>query len=43
MVNVEWLAVLTAAVSSFALGSLWYSPLVFGKWQLRELHAHGET
>jgi hypothetical protein len=43
MSNIEWLSVLTAAISSFALGSLWYAPFAFGKLQERELNAHGET
>jgi hypothetical protein len=30
----NYLAILVAAVSSFAIGSLWYSPILFGKtWQ----------
>src|SRR5262249_15299801 len=29
-----WLAVVVAALSSFVLGGLWYSPVLFGKaWQ----------
>lgn len=32
--NINFLAVFIAALASFALGSLWYSPLMFGKtWQ----------
>ena len=32
--TVNWLAVLVAALASFAIGSLWYSPVLFGKaWQ----------
>jgi len=32
--TINWLAVLVAAVASFAIGSLWYSPVLFGKvWQ----------
>jgi len=32
--NINFLAVLIAALASFALGSVWYSPLMFGKgWQ----------
>lgn len=32
--NVNWLAVVVAAVLTFALGGLWYSPLLFGRaWQ----------
>ena len=34
MPDVNWLAVLTAAISSFLLGGLWYSPAMFLKaWQ----------
>jgi hypothetical protein len=29
--HVNWLAVIVAAVSTFALGGLWYSPLLFGR------------
>ena len=31
MPHINWLAVLTAAVSSFALGGLWYSKALFGR------------
>ena len=32
--NINYLAVAIAAVASFALGALWYSPILFGKrWQ----------
>lgn len=32
--NINYLAVLVAAVAGFALGSVWYSPALFGKsWQ----------
>jgi hypothetical protein len=34
MQNINFLAVLTAAFSSFFLGGLWYSPMLFGAaWQ----------
>ncbi len=34
MPEVNWLAVLAAALSAFALGGLWYSPALFQKaWQ----------
>ena len=34
MPEVNWLAVLAAAVSSFVVGGLWYSPVLFAKvWQ----------
>jgi hypothetical protein len=30
----NWLAIIVAAVASFAVGGLWYSPVLFGKtWQ----------
>lgn len=31
MPHINWLAVLAAAVSTFALGGLWYSPVLFGR------------
>jgi len=32
--NINYLAVLVAALASFVIGSLWYSPILFGKsWQ----------
>jgi hypothetical protein len=35
MPHLNWLAVLAAAVSTFALGGLWYSPVLFGRaWML---------
>ena len=34
MPEVNWLAVIIAALASFLLGGLWYSPVLFGKaWQ----------
>lgn len=33
--NINYLAVLAAAVSTFVLGGLWYSPLLFGKTWMR--------
>jgi hypothetical protein len=34
MPEINWIAVVVAAVSSFVLGGLWYSPVLFGKaWQ----------
>jgi hypothetical protein len=34
MPDVNWLAVLAAAISAFLLGGLWYSPALFGRaWQ----------
>jgi len=34
--TINWLAVVAAAVSTFCLGGLWYSPLLFGKAWMRE-------
>lgn len=34
--HLNWLAVLTAAVASFALGGLWYSPVLFAKRWMKE-------
>lgn len=31
MPHINWLAVLAAAMSTFALGGLWYSPALFGR------------
>lgn len=31
MPHINWLAVLAAALSTFVLGGLWYSPALFGK------------
>jgi hypothetical protein len=28
---INWLAVIVATISAFALGALWYSPMLFGK------------
>ena len=34
MPEVNWIAIVVAAVASFLLGGLWYSPALFGKaWQ----------
>ena len=34
--NLNWLAIIVSAVSAFALGSLWYSPLLFFKPWMKE-------
>lgn len=34
--NLNWLAIIVAAVSAFALGGLWYSPLLFAKRWMKE-------
>lgn len=34
MPDVNWLAILAAALAAFVLGGLWYSPILFGRiWQ----------
>jgi hypothetical protein len=34
--TINWLAVLVAALSTFIIGGLWYSPLLFGKVWMKE-------
>ena len=34
--NLNWLAIITGAVSAFVLGGLWYSPLLFAKRWMKE-------
>src|SRR4030095_15381234 len=36
--HINFLAVLLAALSTFLLGGLWYSPILFGKAWMRENH-----
>jgi hypothetical protein len=36
MPTVNWLAVLVAALSTFVIGGLWYSPAVFGNAWMKE-------
>jgi hypothetical protein len=36
MATINWLAVLTAAISTFVLGGLWYSNALFGKAWMKE-------
>lgn len=31
--NINWLAMIVAAVSSFAIGAIWYGPVFGKKWQ----------
>ena len=37
MHSVNWLAILVAAISTMAVGFLWYSPLLFAKPWMREM------
>lgn len=34
--NLNWASIVVAAVSAFALGALWYSPLLFSKRWMKE-------
>jgi hypothetical protein len=34
--NLNWLAIIVAAISAFALGGLWYSPILFAKRWMKE-------
>ena len=34
--NLNWLAIIVAAISAFALGGLWYSPLLFANRWMKE-------
>ena len=34
--NLNWLAVIVAAVSAFALGAIWYSPVMFSRRWMKE-------
>jgi hypothetical protein len=34
--NLNWLAIIVAALSAFVLGGLWYSPLLFAKRWMKE-------
>jgi hypothetical protein len=34
--NLNWLAIIVAAISAFILGGLWYSPLMFAKRWMKE-------
>src|SRR5215207_9862652 len=36
MPQVNWLAIIVAALSTFLIGGLWYSPALFGKAWMRE-------
>lgn len=41
--NLNWLAVVVAALSSFAIGGLWYSPLLFGNRWMKETGINRDT
>ena len=42
MSDINYYAVLVAALLSFAVGGLWYSPLLFGKMWLEEMQLKAE-
>lgn len=37
LTSINWLSALTASLASFAIGSLWYSPLLFNKVWSKEV------
>jgi hypothetical protein len=41
--NLNWLAIVTAAVSAFVLGGLWYSPIMFVRRWMKETGITEET
>jgi uncharacterized membrane protein len=41
--NLKWLAIIVAALSAFALGGIWYSPLLFVKRWMKESGITQET
>jgi hypothetical protein len=41
--NLSWLAIIVAAASSFVLGGLWYSPLLFANRWMKESGVKKET
>ncbi len=41
--SINWLAVLVAALSSFLVGGLWYSPLLFANVWIKETGLNTET
>ena len=43
MPEINWIAVVVAALASFLLGGLWYSPVLFGKAWQRETGLSDET
>ncbi|MBK7029484.1 MAG: DUF1761 domain-containing protein [Bacteroidales bacterium] len=36
--NINWLAVLVSTLSFYAIGAVWYSPVLFGKIWMKELN-----
>lgn len=40
--EINWLSVIVATVAAFAIGGLWYSPVLFGKVWQREINLNDE-
>ena len=40
--NINWLSVIVASLAAFAIGALWYSPVLFGKAWQKELKLSDE-
>jgi hypothetical protein len=36
-IDINYLAVLVAAIAAYAVGAVWYSPIGFGKWWMKEM------
>ncbi len=36
-IDINYLAVLVAALAAYAVGAVWYSPVGFGKWWMKEM------
>lgn len=43
MESINYLAVVVAAMAVFGLGSLWYTPILFGNAWMKESASHGPT
>lgn len=36
--NINWLSVIVSAIAAFAIGSIWYTPVLFGNRWLKEVN-----
>lgn len=43
LVSVDFAAVVLAAIASFVIGMLWYSPMLFGKMWMKEMGMTGKS
>jgi hypothetical protein len=43
LTQINYAAVVVAALSSFVIGGIWYSPLLFSKLWMKEAHVEEET